>query len=64
MIFSPEEIFSPGKEFRWGGSFSGRKLSDGIFPQGDSLQFPGEVVSTPSPGVIVPSPWGDSSPGR
>jgi hypothetical protein len=52
MIFSPEEIFSPGKEFRWGGSFSGRKLSDGIFPQGEFFQFPGEVVP----------PWGDSSP--
>jgi len=45
-------IFSLVKEFRWGGSFSGRKLSDGIFPQGDSFQFPGEVVSR----------WGDSSP--
>jgi hypothetical protein len=32
----------------------GRKLSDGIFPQGDSFQFPREVVS----------PWGDSSPGE
>ncbi len=54
MIFFPEEIFFPVKEFRWGGSFSGRKLSDGIFPLGDSFQFPGEVVF----------PWGDSSPGE
>lgn len=54
MIFSPEAIFCPGKEFRWGGSFSGRKLSDGIFPQGDSFPFPGEVVSPCGDSFLLP----------